>query len=660
MTMNTDITTTAQTYPVMGLLHRQDARTLALEQIRFEIDMCIGCDRCMRACPVPSSALVSIADLNHATISGQVNAQIAQFTAECVLCGSCVPVCPVDNHRDLLMQSLKQRLGSSWESPVDLSRVQATLPAGWNVAILFSRLREQALFHDTQRVPDHYLLYLIAESRVLVLAPGSIIMREGDFGRDTFFLLEGQCELSSSGTDGKALPLGVVGRGEYVGDDAMLTGQQHVKTVRTQTAVLALAAPEQTMQRLMEIAPDVWRNLEQTSSARSLENILQHIELFQGVAGADLRWLVGQARIRRYERGESLFSEEQRDRPAREYLHVLLEGFVKVARRVAVGSGHNHSDERIIAYRQGGDYFAGGLDLLGDQRAVTVSAITRTRVAEIAQPTLMQLFSRYPQARQRFHERLQQYGHELAAAHTGLFAAIDVAAHLREQAQSGKNVNPLSDVEARVGLHALVSDGVVEGTEVLVIDLDRCVHCGECEAACARRHGHSRMNRKGLVVGNISIATACRQCQDPVCLLCSRAGIARRPSGEVYITENCIGCGICAERCPYDNISIISLTEERAKQPAPDSLWQRFNTLLNKGYGKEYGKKSLPMVPTPSTPKPLEGYDSMVKKIAVKCDLCAGYGNQACIQACPTGAAFRVQPLTFFGSTETILKRKAF
>ena len=165
------------------------------------------------------------------------------------------------------------------------------------------------------------------------------------------------------------------------------------------------------------------------------------------------------------------------------------------------------------------------------------------------------------------------------------------------------------------------------------------------------------------MVGNISIATACRQCQDPVCLLCSRAGIARRPGGEVYITESCIGCGICAERCPYDNISIISLTDERANQPASDSLWQRFNTLLNKGYGKEFGKKSLPMAPTPltpSTPRQLEGYDRMVKKIAVKCDLCAGYGNQACIQACPTGAAFRVQPLTFFGSTEAILKRKAF
>ena len=658
MTMNTY--TTAQTSPVMGLLHRQDDRPLAPEQIRFEIDMCIGCDRCMLACPVPLSAMVSIADLNHATTSGQVNAQIAQFTSECVLCGSCVPVCPVDNHRDLLMLSLKQRLGSPWDSPVDLSRAQAMLPAGWNVALAFSRLREQPLFRDTEQVPDHYLLHLLAEARVLVLAPGSIITREGEFGRDTFFILEGQCELASSAADGAALPVAVVGRGEYLGDYAMLTGQQHATTARALTTALVLVTPEQTMQRLMEIAPETRRIFEQASNARSLETILKRMALFQGVAEGDIHWLAGQAQIRNYERGERLFSEEDRDRPARDYLHIVVEGFVKAARRVAAGSGHDHGNERVIAYRQSGDYFAGGLDMLGDQRAVTVSAITRARVAEIAQPALMQLLARYPQVMQRFNERLQQYGQELAAAQTGLFAAIDVTAYTREQARSGQNANPLSDVEARASLHALVSDGVVEGTEVLVIDLDRCVHCGECEAACTRRHGHSRMNRKGLVVGNISIATACRHCQDPACLLCSRAGIARRPGGEVYITENCIGCGICAERCPYDNISIVALAEERAKPTASDSLWQRFSTLLDKGYGKEYGKKSLPMAVSPSMPKPLDGYDSMLKKVAVKCDLCAGYDNQACIQACPTGAAFRVQPATFFGSTETILHRKAF
>ncbi len=202
----------------------------------------------------------------------------------------------------------------------------------------------------------------------------------------------------------------------------------------------------------------------------------------------------------------------------------------------------------------------------------------------------------------------------------------------------------------------------------MLIDLDKCIHCSECEEACERRHGHSRMNRKGMVIGNISIATACRQCQDPVCLLCSRAGIARLPDGEVYITESCIGCGICAERCPYGAISIVDA--EMGNQQEDSSSWQRFRTLFTQGIVKERKRPTLPVLngiaapatgstvaPGPLTP-PRDAVAELRKKIAIKCDLCAGYKDQACVEACPTGAAIRVQPTAFFGSTEEILLRR--
>jgi Fe-S-cluster-containing hydrogenase component 2/CRP-like cAMP-binding protein len=652
---------------VTGLQHRADLKPLTMEEIRFEIDMCIGCDRCMIACPVPMSSIVKLADLNTATVSRQIAPQIAQFTTECVMCGSCVPVCPVDNHRDLLMLSLKQRLGVSWNGPVDMALVQQKLPPNVSPPFLLARLREQPLFHDSQLISDAYLLHLIAESQVLALAPGTTVIQEETFGRDTYFILEGQFEQSSIGPNGEQLPIAALRRGEYIGDYAMLTGSQHSSTVRTRSNALVLQVPEQVMQRLMEIVPPIQYYLEQLSNARSIESILKRMALFQGVAGADLRWLIQQIQLRKYERDLQLFGEDSAERPVRESLHILLEGFVKVARRVPGDMGNNMPKERVIAYRQHGDYFTGGLDILGDRRAVTVTAITRTRVAEVPRAALLQLFSRYPEVAQRFNERLQQYSGSVDAAHTGMFAAVNPAAYAQNGAQ--QNTNLISDPAARASLHALVDDGVVEGTGVLVIDLDKCIHCGECEAACERRHGHSRMNRKGIVVGNISIATACRHCQDPVCMLCSRAGIARMPGGEVYITENCIGCGICAERCPYDNISIVELADQQSK-PSPDSTWTRLNMLFKHGFGKEYGRKALPMAAqngavSATMPKPLTmpqvtgGYADMLKKVAVKCDLCAGYDNQACIQACPTGAAFRVQPGEFFGSTEDILQRKS-
>ena len=639
---------------VVGIEHRVDLRPLTEDEIRFEIDMCIGCDRCMRACPIPMSSTVNIADLNRATISDDIAPHVARFTDECVMCGSCVPVCPVDNHRDLLMLSLKQRLGVSWDGTVDMNRVLNFLPPGWNPPLLLSRLREQPMFSDAQLVPENYLLHMVATSKILTLMPGAVAMHEGEFGREMYFILEGRFELSSAGLDGEDLPVAILRRGEYMGEQGMLTGQQRNATVRAQTAAVILEVPEQVMQRLMEIVPAVRRFFEQLNIARSIEAILRRMALFQGISTTDIHTVAEQTEVKAYERDERLFSEGGGSTaPARESLHLLLDGFVKVARRTSPGTGRDKTDERIIAYRQGGDYFAGGLDLLGDGRAVTVTAITRTRVAEVPRSVLMSIFKRYPEVSQRFTMRLQQYRDAAAAAQTGFF---DPLAHTHTEL-----VQPISDAEARAGLRSLVSEGVIEGTEVLVIDLDKCIHCDECEEACARRHGHSRMNRKGMIVGNISIATACRQCQDPVCMLCSRAGIARLPSGEVYITESCIGCGICAERCPYDNISIMTLEDEFESGNSLNQLGDFFK----KGAGKERGRKSLPMLQSAAAPgpfdmhQPLDAFGEIRKKLAIKCDLCAGYDNQACVQACPTGAAIRVQPTTFFGSTEDILRRRA-
>ena len=635
---------------VVGIQHRLNLVPLMEEEVRFEVDMCIGCDRCMRACPVPLSAMVNIADLNLATISDEIAPHVATFTSECVMCGSCVPVCPVNNHRDLLMLSLKQRLGVPWDGKVDMNRILDFLPSGWSVPQLLARLREQPVFKDPQQVPDKYLLHMAATSKVLTLMPGEAVIHEGQYGREIYFILDGRFTvLSASPTSGE-LPVAVLRRGEFLGEAAMLTGQPRNSTVRAQTAAVVLEVPEQVMQRMMEIVPSVRAYFEQLNNARALEAVLKRMALFQGISVVDIQWLASKIQVKHYDRDESLFSEDEgKGKPAREYIHILLEGFVKVARHSTTRPG-----ERIIAYRQGGDYFVGGLDMLGDNKAVTVSAITRTRVAEIPRQEMLTILRRYPEVNQRFTTRVQEYRASFDAAQSVI---MPLGLSIADRPQ-GLPVQ--AEAEARAGLRSLVGGGVVEGTEVLVIDLNKCVQCNKCEEACERRHGHSRMNRKGMVVGNITIATACRHCEDPVCMLCSRAGIARHPSGEVYITDSCIGCGICAERCPYDNISIITLAEEREAE----SSWQRLTGFFTKGAGKERGQKLLPMAQSYAAPgplnieQPLDPVGEMRKKLAIKCDLCASYSNQACVQACPTGAAVRVQPGAFFGSTEEILQRR--
>jgi len=627
---------------VVGMSHRSDVKTQSEERLRFEIDMCIGCDRCMSACPIPISTLVNIADLNHATISNEVAAHVARFTHECIMCGSCVPVCPVDNHRDLLMLSLKQRVGVAWDSQADLSRIAESLPSGWTLEHLISRLRQHRFLSNGQLVPENYLLHLVVSSRLRLLAPGETVINEGEYGRDLYLILEGRLTLSAS-----EFPVAVLSPGEHTGEDGMLTGQPYKATAQAQVPTLVLQIPEQVMQRLMELVPTVQLYFDPVNNARSLKSILKRMALFQGVSDADIQALIQQTPVKQYERNERLFAEDDRGgRPSRETLHILLEGFVKVARHTLAGTGRHKGNERIVAYRQGGDYFAGGLDLLGDGRAVSVTAINRVRVAEVPRQVMLALFQQYPEVNQRFALRLREY---LETSVTTQGYALTSGPLI-----DFSSVSALPDVAVQAGLHSLVSDGVVEGTEVLVIDLDKCIHCSECEEACARRHGYSRMNRKGMVVGNISISTACRQCQDPVCMLCSRAGIARHPNGEVYITESCIGCGICAERCPYGAISIINIEDE----PVSHSSWQRFSKFFAKGVN--LGTESNYAAPGPlDTFQSRNAFDEMRKKVAIKCDLCAGYKDQACVVACSTGAAVRIQPTKFFGSTEEILRRRA-
>lgn len=633
--------------PVVGVRHRSNLTPLTEEQVRFEVDMCIGCDRCMRACPLPLSSLITMADLNLATVSDTISPSVARFTNECVMCGSCVPVCPVNLHRDLLMLSLKQRLGVPWDGTVDMSRVFQYLPTGWSLDLLLSRMREVPLFRDVQQIPDRYLNHLVASSKILLLMPDAIVLQEGEYGRDLYLLLEGALSVAASDPKGEEMRIAVLQRGEFVGEHGMLTGLPCPVTARVLAPSVLVKVPEQVMQRMMELVPSVQRFFERFHQTRYVELVIKRLALFQGVRDADFKELARRVEFRTYDRGGAIFSEGDKERAVNVPLCIILEGFVKVARRTGTGMGYDGTDERVIAYRQVGDYFFGGRDPLGDGQTVSVTAINRTRVAALSREVLQEIFVRYPEVRHRFVGRFEQYR-----------SMADIAQTQQLGPWLIEGDNAASEAQARAGLRSLVGGGVVEGTDVLVIDLDKCVHCDKCVEACTRRHGHSRMNRTGMVVGNISIATACRQCQDPVCMLCSRAGIARLPSGEVYITESCIGCGICAERCPYDNISIISLAEEQENK-SDDTLWQRFTHFFSDGAGKEQGKKLFPVVNAGFPNQAADPIENMRKKVAVKCDLCAGYNNQACVQACPTGAAFRTHPVQFFGSTDEILLRRA-
>ena len=111
---------------------------------------------------------------------------------------------------------------------------------------------------------------------------------------------------------------------------------------------------------------------------------------------------------------------------------------------------------------------------------------------------------------------------------------------------------------------------------------------------------------------------------------CPPDAIHRAPNGEVYIADNCIGCGNCERNCPYD---VIQMSSEKEKAPNLIS-W------LLTGHGPDPGQR-----------QPLA--DAGAIKKAVKCDMCKDLsGGPACVRACPTGAALRMSPSEFVNLTK--------
>lgn len=150
----------------------------------------------------------------------------------------------------------------------------------------------------------------------------------------------------------------------------------------------------------------------------------------------------------------------------------------------------------------------------------------------------------------------------------------------------------------------------INGTQTMLIDLDRCTRCDDCVRACADTHDNNpRFNREGPKFGNQMVASACMHCQDPVCMIgCPTGAIGRDlTTGNILINDQtCIGCSTCATSCPYDNIKMVEISD-RLGNPIVDQQSQ------------------LPILK------------------ATKCDLCTDQrGGPACVRACPHDALIRV------------------
>ena len=113
--------------------------------------------------------------------------------------------------------------------------------------------------------------------------------------------------------------------------------------------------------------------------------------------------------------------------------------------------------------------------------------------------------------------------------------------------------------------------------KAIIVDVARCSGCFNCQLACKDEHAGNdwtpyakpqpdigqfwcKLNEQ--VQGSIPkvkihyIAELCNHCDKPSCIpACENDAIYKREDGFVIIDpEKCVGCGKCAEACPYGSV----------------------------------------------------------------------------------------------------------
>ncbi len=591
------------------------------EAVEREVLACIGCNDCLLACPIVESRYVTIADLNGAvhlpTIS---DANVARFVTACTQCRQCVPACPADlNRADMVLLNKLKLEDSVPDHELMLQARTVVFASGITLDGLSQKLGELQLFRGASPV---VLRRLVLRSTLRMLVPGEELCKEGEFHERLCVVLSGTLEQQSAGQNGVAIHVLKLAQGSFFGEMGVLSDSAEPFSVLAEELSIVLEVPKIAVLQLMEQAPDVRASLDALYERRALWSYSRNPGGLGALPEAAVAELLWSARLELLPTGSVLFDEYEAPRD----LFLVRSGFLRASQRQPAEPGMPGKD-RVLTYFREGNVF-GVLAILGREAQVgySVQAASRSEVIRVPGAALASLLARYPQA----EAALRQAGFEAEALaradNVGTrppHAGIARPGYPPGPPQPGA-AHPLAGTRRALEAGVLVEAGLAKGREILVIDQERCTACSNCIDACERRHGNSRLQLRGIQVETFMFPTACRHCDDPTCLMCSVDGIVRLPSGEIKIVpENCIGCGSCAQRCPYGNISMHAV-----EKPQPSLLVSLLDFLAT-GSLRE---------------RALEAVDPKAARVAVKCDLCAEYSDYACVTACPVGAAFRIDP----------------
>jgi len=463
--------------------------------------------------------------------------------------------------------------------------------------------------------------------RLLAYDAGEEIMREGEWGGNTFYIgVEGLLDVYVA-ENGRRKKINVLEPGTCFGEMALLAGIERNATVAVPqnqgAVVLEVSRPAL---RLLRKLPKFGQILDETYRSHGFARVLEDFARItdKPLSEALVNELKKSARFRVYGKNHVLCKE---DTPIDRVIF-LKSGWVRRARGIPF---HAASPEVVMAMDENI-----GVDFLGAGNCLGLEGITKPQPWKYS-ASLMARSEVLEVSLEAFSPDTALRGELLAALSE--FSNADDSLPL--------TLETIADVNALKSSEQEIASGIIDGSNVLVMDMDLCVRCGNCSLACHKVHGQSRLLRRGiqierpLTIGKKRLQHAlvpqvCLHCADPECLTgCPTGAIFRDPLGQVDIEPaTCIGCFDCATQCPYDAITMVP-REAAAKGGGFRSRLARvFSFRLEE-------------------PKAPAGDDV----VAIKCNLCentplnpAGARRQAysCEENCPTGALVRINPVQYF------------
>ena len=421
------------------------------------------------------------------------------------------------------------------------------------------------------------------ESDITTPAPNEYIFRKDDYTNSFYCIVAGEVliEIDENDPD-KTVSLN---QGKFFGEMSLLSGRRRSATIRAGEKCILIEAPRRLMNKLISSVGSVKRTIDEAFIQRTLQTRFATTTPLESLVEVSRK-----AQLKQFKAGEAIFNEGDEA----DSLHVIRRGSVTISRQI----GEN---EVVLSYLPAGNY-VGEMGIMGEsRRTATVRAATATETIELSAES--------------FHYLVEQDN------------KLKQSVEREYKSRMSKNLMQQQEVGGGI-ISFLVSQGLGEATDVLLIDESLCVRCDNCEKACAETHdGTSRLDREaGPTYASIHVPTSCRHCEHPHCMKdCPPDAIHRAPDGEVFVADNCIGCGNCQRNCPY---GVIQMAVKPPSKPGLIS-WLLFGAGPGPGQApKGWGKK-----------------DADAIKKAVKCDMCKDLpGGAACVRACPTGAALRIKP----------------